>query len=121
MKVVSKDNLVYIAYKDSHGYMSSGYEGPLYFSKKSNGTVDGGKNKDGLVLFLDKDSAEEFKRNFDAYYEQHGESWTTTTCEIKDTSNARLRNRLFGYANDIAVEERQTKYGPAYQLIEDSI
>ena len=41
--------------------------------------------------------------------------------EVKEAGKTETEVGLFGYANDIAVEERQTKYGPAYQLIEDAI
>ena len=118
MEVINKDQEVFVAFKLSYGYHSGGYEGPLYFSTKSNTTVDGGKNKGSKVLFLDKQSAENFKKNFEDYYKEHGTGWTHVECRIKSTKdNPRLERSVFGNLNDITVEEKNTKYGKAYGII----
>lgn len=124
MKIVSKDQPLYQAYKHSNGYMSSGFEGPLFFSSKNDGVVTAdSKNKDGKVYFIDKNDAESFKAAYDKKAEEYKishKSSTSNRCEIHDVrENKRMLNNLFGTLDSIAMEEVHTAFGPAYKVISD--
>ena len=124
IKVIEFGDTIYAAYKESNGFQSGGYEGPLHFSSKNDNVVDPlNRDKQGRVYFLDKGMANKFKKNFDKAkkeYRKKASSTTDTRCEIFDlkADKPRTYKNVFNGSVNLSLQKRHTKYGDAYEIID---